>query len=143
MTQRVLEWCTARLTEGDVVAMATVIETSGSVPGKVGARLALTDSMIEGTVGGAGLELKVINRLRELLSTGKVGGEVATFGLNKGAKGHEVVPLDSLCGGRVCLAMEVVMQMPHILLMCGGHVAQAIAHMCDGLGWDCEPHRRG
>jgi xanthine dehydrogenase accessory factor len=136
MTQRVLEWCTARLAEGDVVAMATVIETSGSVPGKVGARLALTDSMIEGTVGGAGLELKVTNRLRELLSTGKVGGEVATFGLNKGAKGHEVVPLDSLCGGRVCLAMEVVMPMPHILLMGGGHVAQAIAHMCDGLGWD-------
>lgn len=136
MTQRVLEWCTARLAEGEVVAMATVIETTGSVPGKVGARLAVTDSRSEGTVGGAGLEFQITQRLRELLAEGKVGGEVAIFGLNKGAKGHEVVPLDSLCGGRVCLTMEVVMPMPHILLMGGGHVAQAIAHMCNGLGWD-------
>ena len=28
------------------------------------------------------------------------------------------------------------MPMPHILLMGGGHVAQSIAHMCQGLGWD-------
>ncbi len=136
MTQRVLEWCTARLAEGEIVAMATIIDTSGSVPAKVGARLAVAGTMAEGTVGGAGLEFQVTKRLRELHAIGKVSGEVATFGLNKVATGHEVVPLDSLCGGRVCLVMEVVIPMPHILLMGGGHVAQAIAHMCNGLGWD-------
>ena len=36
------------------VAIATVVSTAGSVPGKMGARLALTESEIEGTVGGAG-----------------------------------------------------------------------------------------
>lgn len=136
MTQRVLEWCTNRLSEGKTIAMATVIEVAGSVPGKTGARLALTNGEIYGTVGGAGLELKVINALKEMLKMSKPGGKVTTYGLNKGAKGHEVVPLDSLCGGRVSISMEVVMPMPHILLMGGGHVAQSIAHMCQGLGWD-------
>ena len=136
MTQRVLEWSTLRLSEGKPVAIATVIEASGSVPGKVGARLALTVNEMFGTVGGAGLELKVINALKEMIQQAKAGGKVTTYGLNKGAKGLEVVPLDSLCGGRVSISMEVVMPMPHILLMGGGHVAQSIAHMCQGLGWD-------
>ena len=72
------------------VAIATVVSTAGSVPGKMGARLAPTASEIEGTVGGAGLEMKVISRLKELLHEAtKPCGEVITYGLNKGAKGHE------------------------------------------------------
>ena len=40
--------------------MASVIEASGSVPGKPGARMAVTeDGARFGTVGGAGLEMKV------------------------------------------------------------------------------------
>ena len=136
MTQRILEWVTSQLSLGLPVAIATVLEVSGSVPGKAGARIALTSSDRRGTVGGAGLELTVISRLQEMLSSGVVQGEVATYGLQKGAKGHEVVALDSLCGGRVTLSLEVVMPMPNILLMGGGHVAKAIAHICEGLGWD-------
>ena len=33
MTQRVLEWTTARLREGEAVALASVITAQGSVPG--------------------------------------------------------------------------------------------------------------
>ena len=39
MTQRVLEWVTARLREGEPVALASVISAQGSVPGKPGALL--------------------------------------------------------------------------------------------------------
>ena len=47
----------------------------------------MTDSKIVGTVGGAGLEMKVISRLKELISqASKPCGEVVTYGLNKGAK---------------------------------------------------------
>jgi len=135
MTHRTIEWVNHQLSQGESVATAIVLNVSGSVPGKVGARIALTSTEIEGTVGGAGLEYKVIKRLKQMLSSG-VGGEVITYGLNKGAKGHEVVALDSLCGGRVTLSLEVIMPMPHILLLGGGHVAQAIAVQCDALGWD-------
>lgn len=138
MTQRVLDWVSQRLASGHPVAVATVISATGSVPGKPGTRIAITDGEDRfGTIGGAGLELQTIARLDAMLDTQQIpGGEVVTFGLHKGAKGYEVVPLDSLCGGHVTLSMEVIFPMPHILLMGGGHVAAAVADFCNGMGWE-------
>ena len=71
MTRAVLTWVLERLERGESVAMASVIEASGSVPGKPGARLALTPSGARfGTIGGAGLELKVEDALRGMLNGG-------------------------------------------------------------------------
>jgi len=137
----VLTWVLERLERGESVAMASVIEASGSVPGKPGARLALTPSGARfGTIGGAGLELKVEDALRGMLNGGSQqvrgkGGRVETFVLYKDAKGEEATPLDSLCGGRVTVAMEVMDPMPHVLIAGGGHVGRAVAIVCDTLGW--------
>jgi xanthine dehydrogenase accessory factor len=143
MTATVLRWALKCLERRKAVVIATVIETTGSVPGKVGARIAMSESgnAWVGTVGGAGLEMKVLNRCRELINdTSKPYGEVKTFGLNKGAKGYEVQPLDSLCGGKVTLSLEVMIPMPHILLIGGGHCAQALAQSIDLLGWIFSVH---
>jgi len=92
MTRAVLTWVLERLERGESVAMASVIEASGSVPGKPGARLALTPSGARfGTIGGAGLELKVENALKGMLNGGRQqvrekGGRVETFVLYKDAK---------------------------------------------------------
>ncbi len=141
MTRAVLTWVLERLERGESVAMASVIEASGSVPGKPGARMALTPSGGRfGTIGGAGLELKVEDALRGMLNGGRQrvrekGGKVETFVLYKDAKGEEATPLDSLCGGRVTVAMEVLDPMPHLLIAGGGHVGRAVAIVCDTLGW--------
>jgi len=141
MTRAVLTWVLERLERGESVAMASVIEASGSVPGKPGARLALTPSGARfGTIGGAGLELKVEDAMRGMLNGGsqqvrEKGGRVETFVLYKDAKGEEATPLDSLCGGRVTVAMEVMNPMPHVLIAGGGHVGRAVAIVCDTLGW--------
>jgi len=141
MTRAVLTWVLDRLERGESVAMASVIEASGSVPGKPGARLALTPSGARfGTIGGAGLELKVEDALRGMLNGGRQqvrekGGRVETFVLYKDAKGEEATHLDSLCGGRVTVSMEVMDPMPHILIAGGGHVGRAVAIVCDTLGW--------
>jgi xanthine dehydrogenase accessory factor len=118
--------------------MATVLSASGSVPGKPGARLALTDAgEVSGTVGGAGLEVQVVERLQTMLNGagGQPGGGVETFQLQREAKGDAGTPLDSLCGGRVTVALEVIHPMPHLLLCGGGHCAQAIASACENLEW--------
>ena len=108
MTARTMQWALNELSKNRKVAIASVVSTSGSVPGKEGARLALTSTEVNGTVGGAGLEMKVIKKLRQMIdSATKPCGEIITYGLNKGAKGYEVQPLDSLCGGRVSVALEV------------------------------------
>ena len=143
MTATVLAWALAQLEDGYRVALASVVGTSGSVPGKAGARLAMRSKDLEwmGTVGGAGLEMMVLKRSQALLDEHYLpAGEVVTFGLNKGAKGYEVTPLDSLCGGRVTLSMEVLVPMPHVLLIGGGHCAQAIAPALDALGWSHSVH---
>ena len=133
MTQRVLEWVTARLREGEPVALASVITAQGSVPGKPGAHMAVTESEVYGTVGGAGLELKVMNHLREILETNE--GRIETYQLQKEARGGAGTPLNSLCGGILTVSMEVIQPMPHILLAGGGHCAQAIADASAPLGW--------
>ena len=141
MTRAVLTWILDRLDDGERVAMASVIAASGSVPGKPGARLAMTSGGAKfGTVGGAGLELKVENALNKMLNGGREsthgkGGRVETFLLHKDGKGQEVTTLDSLCGGRVTIAMEVMEPVPHILIAGGGHVGRSVAIVCDTLGW--------
>jgi xanthine dehydrogenase accessory factor len=145
MTAAVLAWTLSRLDRGHSVVLASVISTAGSVPGKVGAKLALSGfdehQQWVGTVGGAGLEMKVLQRCRELLEqSSKPSGEILTYGLNKGAKGYQVTPLDSLCGGQVTLAIEVIIAMPHVLLMGAGHCAKALVNVFESLDWNYSIH---
>ena len=143
MTAHVLQWVLSELASQRRVVLATVLNTSGSVPGKTGARLAMSSNEHEwvGTVGGAGLEHRVLQRCKDLLGeASKPFAEVLTYGLNKGAKGYEVTPLDSLCGGRVSIAIEVMIPMPHVHLMGGGHCGEALASTLHGLGWDYSVH---
>ena len=143
MTAHVLQWVLSELSRQRKVVMATVLNTSGSVPGKTGARLAMSsfEEAWTGTVGGAGLEHKVLERCRGLLlEAHQPFAEVLTFGLNKGAKGYEVTPLDSLCGGRVTIAIEVMIPMPHVHIMGGGHCGEALATTLHGLGWAYSVH---
>ena len=137
MTARVLAWMLEQLQRNSPVVLATVVATKGSVPGKSGARLAMNRSENwVGTVGGAGLEHRILTRCKELIHQPKSTSEVHTFGLNKGAKGYEVQPLDSLCGGQVTISLELMLPMPHILLMGGGHCSEAITKLLPKKGWN-------
>jgi len=137
MTARVLTWVLEQLQHNSPVVLATVVSTKGSVPGKTGARLAMNRAHDwVGTVGGAGLEHKILNRCKELLQQSKAYSEIHTFGLNKGAKGYEVQPLDSLCGGQVTISLELMLPMPHVLLMGGGHCSEAITKLLPKKGWN-------
>ena len=141
MTVAVLHWAIEKVEAGERVAIASVIRASGSVPGKPGARLAISSSGEKfGTIGGAGLELTVEKELQEILfrdlsDLRKKGGEVEEFLLNRDGKGKEASALDSLCGGRVTVAMEVINPLPHILIAGGGHVGLSISWVCDSLEW--------
>ena len=137
----VLNWAIKRVEAGERVAIASVVQANGSVPGKPGARLAISSSGEKfGTIGGAGLELKVEKELQEILlrdlsDLRKKGGKVESFLLNRDGKGKEASALDSLCGGQVKVAMEVITPRPHILIAGGGHVGLSIAKVCDSLEW--------
>lgn len=141
MSRAVLSWVVERLDAGERVAMASVIEALGSVPGKPGAKLAVSTSGKKfGTVGGAGLELRIERSLLEMLSKSKsqmrkTGGKIETYLLYKDGKGKEVIALDSLCGGQLKVSLEVIEPVPHILIAGGGHVGKSVSIVCDTLGW--------
>ena len=142
MSVHVLSWALSEVKKGYRVVIATIISAKGSVPGKPGAKLAINSKMQNfGTVGGAGLELKIEKKLIQLLnedikSNRKKGGLIETFYLYKDAKGKEGIALDSLCGGQVTVSMEVIEPVPHILIAGGGHVGRCVALVADSLGWN-------
>jgi xanthine dehydrogenase accessory factor len=82
-------------------------------------------------VGGAGLEERVKALCREALASGR--GGVRTFDLARWKEGG----LDSVCGGTATVAIALVAPVPHLLLVGGGHCAQALARVCDTLGYVC------
>tara|TARA_B100001758_G_scaffold58022_2_gene48063 strand:+ start:5066 stop:5911 length:846 start_codon:yes stop_codon:yes gene_type:complete len=138
----VLSWALSEVEQGRRVAIATIISAKGSVPGKPGAKLAINSRMQNfGTVGGAGLELKIEKKMKKLLNEDvklnrKKGGIIETFYLYKDAKGKEGIALDSLCGGQVEVSIEIIEPVPHILIAGGGHVGRCVALVADSLGWD-------
>lgn len=115
---------------GVACALAVVVATTGSVPGKLGATMLVTvDGTSRGTVGGAGLEERVKKLCRESILRG--AGGVHSFDLANWKPGG----LDSVCGGTVEIAIHVVRPVPHVLLVGGGHCAQAFARVADVLEW--------
>ena len=142
MSVHVLSWALDEVKQGHRVAIATIVSAKGSVPGKPGAKLAINSKMQNfGTVGGAGLELKIEKKLIQLLNeehkvNRKKGGLIETFYLYKDAKGKEGIALDSLCGGQVKVSMEIIEPMPHILIAGGGHVGRCVGLVAESLGWD-------
>ncbi len=140
MTARTIAWALERLEQGECVALASVVESQGSVPGKVGAKIAVSESgNRQGTVGGAGLEERVISHLTEVIN-GKAKPGIHRFQLRKEAmqspgKSIEATPLNSLCGGVVTIVSEFLNASPHVLLAGGGHCAIAIGKMSEVLDW--------
>ena len=70
-----------------------------------------------------------------MLTNESGASRVETYVLHRDAKGQEATALNSLCGGRVTVSLEVLEPVPHILIAGGGHCGLAIAAACDNLGW--------
>ena len=82
-------------------ALATVVDTKGSTPGKLGARMIIhADGSIVGTIGGGCVEADVIRTARSVLDTGR--SEKMQFTL----AGEDAGPRRSLAGGELCRQAE-------------------------------------
>jgi xanthine dehydrogenase accessory factor len=110
---------------------ATVVKTTGSVPGKLGASMLVReDGSFVGTVGGAALEERIKSLAGEAFA--RRTGDLHHFDLQAWKDGG----LPSLCGGSVEIAVEYVAARPNLLLWGGGHVAQALATILPTLEYD-------
>ncbi len=106
-------------------ALATVVGRSGSAPQAIGAKLLLhEDGALIGTVGGGAIEAQVIDACRHALRDGR----------SRTVQAHLVRDLAMCCGGAMEVFVEHLQPAARLVLIGGGHVAQAlapIAHAAD------------
>ncbi|MBI4881535.1 MAG: XdhC family protein [Planctomycetes bacterium] len=119
------------LREGGSAALATVIGTKGSTPGKAAMKMLVrADGTSLGTVGGGGLEAHVIGRCLDALRSERP--QRLEIDLND----VESAEAGSLCGGRIELFIEPI-TMPNVIVFGAGHVARAVCAVAVPAGFRC------
>jgi xanthine dehydrogenase accessory factor len=114
---------------GEGCALATIVETRGSTPGKeLMKMLVRRDGTIVGTIGGGCLEAEVLEAA--LASMRDERPRWLEFALNE----RDYPDSGLLCGGRVKVHVEPIVE-PHLYLFGGGHVSGAIARVARSCGF--------
>jgi xanthine dehydrogenase accessory factor len=107
-------------------ALATVIGRAGSAPQVIGARMLLyADGSALGTVGGGAIELQVLEACQQVLRTGSP----------RTIQAHLVRDLGMCCGGSMEVFVEYIQAQARLIIVGGGHVAQALAPLAHALGF--------
>jgi len=119
----------SHLREGRTVAIATIIQSRGSTPRKVGAKMIVQESgVIDFTLGGGAFEALVIEDAKEVLRTGGAAVKCYRF-LPVGEHATGMT-----CGGEVEVFLEVFRRAPRLLIFGGGHIALPLARMGKDIG---------
>jgi xanthine dehydrogenase accessory factor len=106
------------------VAMATIIQSDGHTPRKVGSKMLITSAgpgETEGTIGGGSLEMAVIQEAVQCLQHG--AHKIVRFPLQE---------LGQICGGYIEVFIECHNLGPQLYLLGGGHVGLACAQVLQG-----------
>jgi xanthine dehydrogenase accessory factor len=113
--------------EGRNCALATIINSHGSIPSFDCAKMLVRDDgSIVGTIGGGGGELEVIQAAREVIDTETP--RVVSFNLNK----RPGVDAGMVCGGSLEIYVEPVVVAPRLYIFGAGHVGLStyrVAHL--------------
>ncbi|UCD71351.1 MAG: XdhC family protein [Syntrophobacterales bacterium] len=115
--------------EGRRAALAIVVSTKGSTPRKAGTKMIIMeDGSTFGTLGGGGLEKKVIEESLEALKGGEA--RLTSFNLD-GTKGN----LDMMCGGEIEIYIEPIHQPEKLIIFGAGHITKALAPLMQSVGF--------
>jgi len=117
--------------------LATIIKTSGSVPGKTGFKLVVTeDKKCYGTVGGGALELTVVKEGLARLEKNESGIEDYTLSTSpESSKINVENVIDMNCNGKTSIFYDVHKQSPSVYIFGGGHVGQALLYFLSPLNY--------
>lgn len=108
-------------------AICIVTSNSGSVPGKIGAKMVVfEDGSIEGTVGGGAVESKTI--------------EIALEAIRKQTPVHKDFnlgeDLSMACGGNVSVYIEPLAKPAKLYIFGAGHIGKALAKYAPDMGFE-------
>jgi xanthine dehydrogenase accessory factor len=110
-------------------ALCTVVKTSGSTPRHSTSKmLVYPDGRILGSVGGGELESRVREEALASLQDGR--SRLLTYNMADPSRGDVGV-----CGGQVEVFVEPILPAPMVVVVGGGHVGKAVAHLARWLGF--------
>lgn len=125
----VIEVLAAAQEAGEPVAVATVVNTQGSIPRHAGSKLVVrADGTTVGTVGGGAMESRVIQEALAALSDGQT--RLKTYTLNNPEDGDPGV-----CGGSAQIFIEPIGTSPTLLVIGGGHCGYELAQLGKWMGY--------
>lgn len=110
-------------------ALCTVIKTSGSTPRHSTSKmLVYSNGEILGTVGGGELENRVRKEALDSLQDGQP--RLLSYNMTDPSRGDVGV-----CGGQVEVFVEPILPHQVLVVLGGGHVGKAVAHLAKWLGY--------
>lgn len=110
---------------GESFVVATVVDTKGSAPGKLGFRMLVFADRSEGSVGGGALELSVVRDAREMIRK-----RDRAF-----LRQYSLSDLEMSCGGEVTVFFEPCGKKVPLWIFGAGHIARALAPIAQPLGF--------
>lgn len=129
MAKEILDVLTEMRAKGKPYAVATVVETIGSVSAKTGSKAVIDfeGMVVAGWVGGGCAESTTCNEALRCIESGE--SSVIDIDLN-----DEVLGAGMPCGGSMRVYVEPVLPRPTLWLMGHGRVAECLCQMGDLMG---------
>lgn len=107
--------------------LCIITRVSGSVPGKIGAKMVVfEDGSIEGTVGGGGIEKRVIEDALNILDTQTP--QLREYNLRE--------DLGMTCGGQVSVYLEPLAKPSKLYIFGAGHIGRILARFAAEMAFE-------
>lgn len=122
------------LAEGKAAVLCTLIEKVGSGPRGEGAKMLVgPDGGTLGTIGGGGMERRLVEEALEALREGHP--RTLKFALGVEPAGG-AVPVNSKCGGEVKVFLDVVKPDHRLIIVGSGHIGKPLADVAHIVGFE-------
>jgi xanthine dehydrogenase accessory factor len=114
---------------GESAALCTIVKSQGSTPRHVGSKMLVYENgEFTGTVGGGELEHRVLDEARLAIADSQA--RLLAYNMTDPARGDPGV-----CGGQVEVFVEPILPPAKVIVIGGGHVGKAVAHLAKWLGF--------
>src|SRR5450759_2902193 len=115
--------------KGEAGALCSIIDSSGSTPRHEGSKmLVFEDGKFIGSVGGGEIENRVYEEAKKTIIEGK--SRLLKYSMVDPKRGDP-----GICGGTVEVYIEPILPSPLLVVVGGGHVGKAVAHLAKWLGF--------